>query len=392
MHSIFLPPKTQRMIGRLIAFAVLIAPSLSPAVAQPADDTSANPQVERRRGRLTPELIKRYDKNSDGMLDQVERAAARADLAGARPAGTSPRSPVAGGAAKASIGQKPLTEMGAEERVRGQEGGLYGNGMNEPPAALRTAADTELAQIKPRDVAGRLAPDGKVVLLSIGMSNTTREFTPFKEQADADPRKSPNLVIVDGALGGQGAAEWCSDDGKPVWKLAEQRIRQAGASPEQVQVVWLKQAIKRPLADSIENAQQLRSYLTSIVQTAKKRYPNLRIVYLSSRTFGGYSERHGETESFDTAFAVRWVIQDQQAGKSELNWDPARGAVRAPLLVWGPYLWADGEVPRSDGLTWLRNDFVPDGTHPSSSGQKKVVDLLMKYFTTDPLAASWFVK
>jgi hypothetical protein len=67
--------------------------------------------------------------------------------------------------------------------------------------------------------------------------------------------------------------------------------------------------------------------------------------------------------------------------------------VKAPLLVWGPYLWADGDTPRkSDELTWLRNDFVTDGTHPSPAGQKKVVDLLWKFFTTDPLAKSWFVK
>lgn len=380
------------MIVRLAAFAVVIATSFSAAVAETVDDATTNRRAERLRARLTPELIKKHDKNGDGTLDQAERTAARADVAGARPAGTSPRRPVPSGDAKSSIGQKPLTEMNAADRIRGQEGGLYGNGRNEPPEALRKAAEKDLAQIQPLDAAGRQAPDGKVVLLSIGMSNTTREFAPFKERADADPRKSPNLVIVDGALGGQGAAEWCSDDGKPVWKLAEQRVRQAGCTPEQVQVVWLKQAVKRPLADSIENAQQLRGYLKSIVQRAKQHYPNLRIAYLSSRTFGGYSERHGEPESFDTAFSVRWVIQDQQAGKAELNWDPARGAVRAPLLVWGPYLWADGEVPRADGLTWLRNDFVTDGTHPSPSGQKKVVDLLMNYFTTDPLAASWFVK
>jgi len=377
------------MLVRILSLLTSLAMSTVIIAAEP-DARAARP-----RGRLTPELIKKYDKNGDGTLDAVERAAARADLAGSRPTGTSPRrpQPASDGGPKSSIGQKPLTEMTADDRVRGQDGGLYGGGLNEPPEALRKAAETELVEIKPLDAAGKPSADGKVVLLSIGMSNTTREFGPFKERADADPRKSPHVVIVDGALGGQGAAEWCSDDGKPVWKLAETRIRQAGVTPEQVQVVWLKQAIKSPLADSIENAQQLRKYLTTIVQTAKQRYPNLRIVYLSSRTFGGYSAKHGETESFDTAFAVRWVIQDQQAGKAELNWDATRGAVRAPLLVWGPYLWADGDTPRrSDGLTWLRNDFVTDGTHPSPAGQKKVVDLLMQYFTTDPLAKSWFVK
>jgi lysophospholipase L1-like esterase len=64
-----------------------------------------------------------------------------------------------------------------------------------------------------------------------------------------------------------------------------------------------------------------------------------------------------------------------------------------PLLLWGPYLWADGTTPRkSDGLTWERTDFATDGVHPSESGRRKVADMLLKYFTTDPLAKSWFVK
>jgi len=88
------------------------------------------------------------------------------------------------------------------------------------------------------------------------------------------------------------------------------------------------------------------------------------------------------------------MIQDQMKGSPELNYDPAKGSVKAPLLLWGPYLWADGVTPRKiDGLVWERNDLVDrDGTHPSESGRKKVADLLFKFFTEDPLAKTWFVK
>jgi hypothetical protein len=178
-----------------------------------------------------------------------------------------------------------------------------------------------------------------------------------------------------------------------VWSRADLRLQQSGVTPQQVQAVWLKQAIRSPLADPLENARRLRDDLAKIVHLAKVRYPNLRIVYLSSRTYGGYSAKHGEPESFDTALSVRWVIQDQLAGKPELNYDPAKGVVNAPLLLWGPYLWANGDKPRqSDGLAWLRNDFVADGTHPSTSGQRKVVEQLTRFFKTDPLAKGWFLK
>ena len=79
-------------------------------------------------------------------------------------------------------------------------------------------------------------------------------------------------------------------------------------------------------------------------------------------------------------------------GNPELNCDPAKGSVKAPLVLWGPYLWADGINPRkSDGLVWLREDLVEsDGTHPSDSGRKKVAEMLSHFFKEDPLAKTWY--
>jgi hypothetical protein len=87
------------------------------------------------------------------------------------------------------------------------------------------------------------------------------------------------------------------------------------------------------------------------------------------------------------------MIRDQMSGSPELNHDPARGLVKVPLLLWGPYLWADGTNPRkSDGLVWERQDLAADGTHPSQSGRRKVAEMLLKFFEGDPLARTWFVK
>ena len=59
----------------------------------------------------------------------------------------------------------------------------------------------------------------------------------------------------------------------------------------------------------------------------------------------------------DSAFSVRWLIQEQIKGSAELNSDPKKGKIVAPLLLWGPYLWADGITPRkSDGLTRLATE------------------------------------
>src|SRR5437762_2430085 len=79
-----------------------------------------------------------------------------------------------------SIGIKPLTELGSET-YKGESGGLYGNGSNDPPAAQQDAAKKATARVKPLDSRGQPSSSGKIGLVSIGMSNTTQEFSLFKQ-------------------------------------------------------------------------------------------------------------------------------------------------------------------------------------------------------------------
>ena len=102
-----------------------------------------------------------------------------------------------------STGLIPLTDLGTQT-YKGEDGGLYGGGSNEPPPAHRAAALREVEQIRPLDADGKPAADGKIGFLSVGMSNTTMEFSTFKQKADVDPLKSPRVVVVDGAQGSRG--------------------------------------------------------------------------------------------------------------------------------------------------------------------------------------------
>ncbi len=88
---------------------------------------------------------------------------------------------------------------------------------------------------------------------------------------------------------------------------------------------------------------------------------------------------------------MKWLIQEQREGRSELNFDPSRGPVLAPWLAWGPYPWADGLLPRSDGLTWECREFQDDGTHPARRGREKVAGMLLDFFRSDPTTAPWFL-
>ena len=100
-----------------------------------------------------------------------------------------------------------------------------------------------------------------------------------------------------------------------------------------------------------------------------------------------------EPYAYESAFSVRSLIEDQIKGKTELNFDPKKGQVQSPLLLWGPYLWDDGVTPqKSDGLIWKREDLAGDGTHPSQSGRQKVAELLLTFLKTDVNAKGWFLR
>ncbi|MCC7492934.1 MAG: hypothetical protein IT204_11320 [Fimbriimonadaceae bacterium] len=290
---------------------------------------------------------------------------------------------------RATVGCRPLCDMTADDRYQGEDGGLYGGGHNSPPEAHRQAALAVAQQVRASSQSGRLA------LLAVGMSNTTQEFSTFLPLARDDATRGAWVVPVDGAQGGADANTW--NQSLQPWENLHWRVINAGCRPEQVQVVWLKQALGGPARYGAYpgHADALRAALAQNLSKLRERYPNLRLAYLSSRIYAGWAKTalNPEPYAYESGYAVRRLILDQIGGAAELNWDPAKGAVRAPLLLWGPYLWTDGTTARADGLVWNQSDCrADDGTHPSDSGRRKVADLLLRFCQSDPTAKVWYLR
>jgi hypothetical protein len=317
----------------------------------------------------------------------------------------------------------PLTDL--TNRYKGEDGGLYGGGGNQPPAAHWTAYLKESAVVRPLDAAGEASADGKIGLVVVGFSNTMLEAEDFKRSADEDPEKSARVVIVNGAMGGRAAVMWAYDGAallpeaeqnrvdremdllrmpkedrrgsKDTWPTLDSRVRAAGLTSNQVQVLWMKHVDAQPglLGAFPAHARALQADMADVVLLAKKHFPNVRVAYFSSRTFGGWSSPNSgspEPFAYESAFAVRWLVQAQIAGDASLNFDPARGQVNAPLLLWGPYLWACGDRPRADGLVWSLDDVrANDHLHPSASGCRKITKTLLDFLKHDEGARRWFV-
>ena len=325
--------------------------------------------------------------------------------------------PVAGrsqNCAQTSIGRVPLTDLGTGLYLGQFQGGLYPGGSNAMPPAHLAAGLAAAAQIVPRNLAG--VPDaqnGKIVLLAVGMSNAAGEFCipvgttdcwpeSFMGQAALDPAVNhATLVMINGARPQQDAKTWVDPRGANYDAVAALLAAQ-GLAEAQVQAVWLKEAdINPPVTLPNENADArvLEGRLGSVARALKTRYPNLRQIFFSTRIYAGYTVTplSPEPSAYEGGFGVKWLIEsqiDQMA--TPLNpIDPVAGDVDdttvAPWLGWGPYLWADGTTPRSDGLTWDCSEFlVNEGAHLQQFAIRKVGAMLLDFLKTSPVTQTWF--
>jgi hypothetical protein len=150
------------------------------------------------------------------------------------------------------------------------------------------------------------------------------------------------------------------------------------------------------------DAQQSKHAWKEIVHAIHIRYPNVKIIYSSTKGAMYMSALENpeflggpiEPWNHDAAWGVKWVIEDQINGALDLNYDPARGPVKAPWLSWGPYLWSypDGAPRHYDGFVWTIADVAPDLLHPSLSGLSKYATMLLHQMTTDLTARPWFLR
>jgi hypothetical protein len=281
--------------------------------------------------------------------------------------------------AKTSTGLVALPDL-AGGQYDGVAGGLYPDATNTPPAKYSAVGKKAAAAIKPLDSRGHPSSHGRIVLLSIGMSNTTIEFSTFMTVERQDTQRNSRVVLVDGAQGGQAALAWARADA-PTWSVAAQRLQAAGVTAAQVQAIWLKQADPRPTGDFAAYTATLEHEMNEITKIASRRYPNLRQVFVSPRIYGGYATTHLNPEPYAywTGYADKALVARSVHKPGDRPW-----------IGWGPYLWTDGTKGRADRLTWTCDEVRPnDGTHPSPQGARKIADLLHDFFHHSPYTP-WF--
>ncbi len=334
----------------------------------------------------------------------------------------------------ANAARVPLMDMISTQNYLGFQGGLYENVSDTLPSDHAAAGLAAASAIQPLDTNGNPSPAGKVVLVALGRSTVVDEFSVFVAQAGSNAAVNhTSLIIANGAQTGSSPCVWEVPNGPPPCEptfgnpydfVRDSVLAPLAVTEKQVQVVWIEEYNPDPAGSGFQSlcdpssgctnststteALRFEQQLGGILRAAKTRWSNLRQAFNSSRMYAGYAatDHNSEPYAYEYAFAVKWLVEAQveQMRSASFQSDPVAGdlnyaSVIAPWTAWGPYTWANGAVPRSDGLVWCNGqagppcngevDFQSDGIHPDAQGAGKVANLLMNFLLNSPLTP-WF--
>lgn len=294
----------------------------------------------------------------------------------------------------------PLNELG-RRTYHGLEGGLYEGGAIIPPPDYHVIGLAHAIAVRPLAVNGVQGAAGKYVLMSVGGIDASATWCSKTSappcnswtvtgRAMSDPSVNHSaLVIVNGAIPGSDVRKWSSAADSNYNRIRDTRLAPLGLSENQVQAIWMMVPDSPPnfplVASAADAGSQLRSGGATI-RALKSRYPNLRLLFISSSASGGFFPG-GEPGAYESGFVVKLVIQSQiarargRAGYSDVG-DVGGGATAAPWVSWGPYLWSS---------VGPRGDFDPSGANLSESGQARFAGLLFEFFKSSPYTRCWFL-
>jgi hypothetical protein len=283
----------------------------------------------------------------------------------------------------------------------GTEGGLYPGGSNVRPPDHEADGLALANGIVPLDGNGNYDPNGKYVLLSIGVSISRTLFTQFQLTEQADPTLNPYLVIVDGAIDGTDSPNYANFNDGSWQTILNFYLPYQNVTANQVVAVWLNDPHSQPTGTYPQDMAEQESDVIAALQNMQIYFSNLKLAYIESMHYGGYATNNPEIlpepYAYETGFAMQTVIADQINGQANLNYNPNNGPVVAPWLSWGTYDWANGmlangdALPDSSGLEWSCSDLGPDGVHASTVGKNKDAALLTTFMKSDETVQPWYL-
>ncbi len=288
----------------------------------------------------------------------------------------------------------PIDELGSATFM-GHQGGLYPNGSNEMPPAFYQDAIMMAKSIVPLDKNGNADDKGEIGLIALGASTVAMFGKALDKMIEEDNNRRSDINYVNCGIGGQDLSDIMNPSAN-FWSVIDTRVKEAGMTLDQVQVIWFEEDnLKNRDNDIDARGNALVSDFTQTIQFCKQHYPNLKLFYVSGRHTTAFmpadaNDKHREPKAYVNGWACKWLIEKQINGDPALSYK-GKNAV-APLILWGPYFWTQGEKPRKDGYSWTTDLVGGDGIHPTAEGEVRVAKDLMDFWTNDPVSQIWFLK
>ncbi|MCX6139679.1 MAG: hypothetical protein NTX15_02425 [Candidatus Kapabacteria bacterium] len=267
-----------------------------------------------------------------------------------------------------SSGRKPLTDV-TGSTWNGVVGGLYPDASNDRPYDQHLAFQEHALGVHAVRADGTVDKvNGKIVVLGVGSSDAKVIFDCLADVSLKDSIRNRTVRFVNGCrtgLGVQQAMLPLND----YWDHVATELADSGYTSSQVQIAWV-------MIEDTDNAD-------TAFPRAARELANKLYMLSAGQSLGLASPR-----DYINAWGAKMLVEGQISRKVGFAYEGI-GAV-IPAVTWSAYLWADGDTPNSDGLSWTCEDFQDDGITPSLQGAKKAGALVHASFINDESATGWF--
>lgn len=259
---------------------------------------------------------------------------------------------------------------------------------------------------------GPLHPEGQTAPPPPGCAIGSADHIFFQYQQGSSPTVNPDVAIADCDQSSATMSVWAGAIGtsSPFWQNCINTVLpNAGLSANQIEAVAIEAAAGSP-RDGFGTMSSLthipcksgdertvaacyaEQNTATVLRELKQQWPNLKIAYLYNRSYGGWAAADSlnpEPYAYEDGFSVQFLIlaqinQADNGGAADSEAGDLSYA-NAPVLSWGGYQWADGNIANSEGISWPENDFsTGDETHYSHIGYPNSANTMINFF----LAAS----
>ena len=281
-----------------------------------------------------------------------------------------------------------VNDLSELKSYKGNALGLYKNNSNSPSINQKILAQRQLQLIKPLNNNGLPSTSGKIGFLYFGDPFTQGEFTSFEELIKDNNLVNQNLVLVDGADVDIDTTYWLKS--QFAWENLKKKVESKYITEKQIQIIWINLSNLESTGDTNSDNKKFADDLQKITETALIKYPNTRVIYLSSPRYMGYSTEPAYTEpiSYESAFAVRELINRQENG--ELNFRENITSLQSDtVLLWGPYIWNNSKV-KDSAYSITRESLMSDGLIFTAPGRQDYILDLFIFWSENEFTQTWF--